>query len=208
MLKKHIIFDIDGTLIDTEKRNSLGLQKVLKENAGLDIALETLYSKMGGTGRNILRSFDIDEELIDGYLEKWITIAYNDEEISQVDFFEGIEDTVKTLHKKGISLGIVTSKTRELLALEHFPLEEYFGCMVLADDTSRHKPNPDPLLHYLTLTDSKAEDCIYIGDTYSDFLCATESNMDFGLALWGAINPLEDEKLTRFLSPLDILNIV
>lgn len=58
---------------------------------------------------------------------------------------------------------------------------------VLAGDTTKHKPDPEPLLICLDRLGIRAEDAIYIGDAPSDYLAAKRAGMDFGYARWGSV---------------------
>lgn len=204
---KSIIFDLDGTLIDSEKRNVIGLQKVLREKANKEVDLETLSTKMGHTGANILKEFDIPDEEIQDYLNEWLKVIYHHSQ-QPAKIFQGIDELLLELKKRNVTCGIVSSKPRQLYQLENFSHHEQFAFIVLSDDTPFHKPHPAPLLQYLELSQSPPQECLYIGDTYSDFLCARDSNIDFGLATWGATSLLENENIYRFSTPKDILEFV
>jgi len=67
-------------------------------------------------------------------------------------------------------------------------LLNYFNFVISADDTARHKPNPDPLLKFVELAMANISKSVYIGDSYYDYLCAENSGIDFALALWGQKN--------------------
>ncbi|MGL4676514.1 MAG: HAD family hydrolase [Brevinema sp.] len=206
---KSIIFDLDGTLIDSEKRNAYALLEILTKK-GHELVIEDVLPKMGRTGAIILRDFGIVEEEIDDYLNDWIEAVYHETQ-KPIELFEGILETLEILSNTKISLGIVSSKTRALYNIEktYLNIDFYFSHVVLADDTEFHKPHPAPLLKYLYQSQFTAEDCIYIGDTYSDLICAKESNIDFGLACWGATSLFEKEQhIHRFDTPNKILNLL
>ncbi|MEG0114831.1 MAG: HAD hydrolase-like protein, partial [Hydrogenoanaerobacterium sp.] len=56
------------------------------------------------------------------------------------------------------------------------------------DDTTEHKPKPEPMLLYLSRTGVRADEVLYIGDTVYDYQCATGAGVPFALAGWGALN--------------------
>ncbi len=208
---KSIIFDLDGTLIDSEKNNAQALLKLLHTKRNLThLAIEDIVPKMGRTGKLILKDFDVPEEEIDAYLNHWIDLVYENENHA-VEMFPGVEDMLKSLKQKGAVLGIVSSKTREVFNIEkkHMDIEQYFDFIVLSDDTSMHKPNPAPLLKFLELSKLGKSDCIYIGDTFSDLICARDSGVDFGVACWGTAARFEHEQnILRLHNPAELLELI
>ncbi len=206
---KSIIFDLDGTLINSEKVSSVALQKLLQTKAGLtDITIEEILPKLGRTGTLILKDFGIPEDEIDDYLNEWMELVYQN---SVVELFEDTLPVLEKLKTKNVKLGIVSSKTREVYTLEkeHFDLDPYFDHIVLSDDTDFHKPHPAPLLKYLELSQHKADECLYIGDAYSDLVCAKDTNVDFGLACWGSVSTFDHEQdIHRFRTFADVLEIL
>lgn len=211
MAYKSIVFDLDGTILDSEKVNAVALLELLIKKAEMThLTMSDLIPKMGQTGSNILRAFGVADENIDEYLAEWIEYTYNESQ-KPMELFEGILPVIETLHDKKIPMGIVSSKSREVFKIEqqHFSFEQYFSHIVLSDDTSFHKPHPAPLLKYLELSGFQAKDCIYIGDTYSDLTCAKECGVDFGLACWGAASLFEHEThIKRFSLPQEILQLI
>jgi pyrophosphatase PpaX len=92
----------------------------------------------------------------------------------------------------GRRLGIVTAKRRDTVALafETLPeLEEYFDVIVGAEDTERHKPYPDPLLHALAHLDADAGEAAYVGDSPFDIAAARAAGIFSVAVTWGGIHP-------------------
>nr|WP_243429334.1 HAD-IA family hydrolase [Defluviitalea raffinosedens] len=92
------------------------------------------------------------------------------------------------LNEMKILTSIVTSKTKEEFVNDFLPLRlnDYFKFVVCSDDTEKHKPNPDPILHFLKQSGADQSKSLYIGDTKYDMECALGAGVDFALALWGA----------------------
>lgn len=203
---KCVVFDVDGTLIDTGDAIIASLQKVLLEELGKEYPGEELYFSFGIPGEVTLKKFGIND--VEGPLGKWI--RYLDELSGSIRIFEGIDCCLKKLKADNIKAGIVTSKTREEFVSNFIPmgLADYFDYVVCADDTDRHKPHPEPLLKLLELSGNKPEEIVYIGDTKYDKECAKGAGVKFGLALWGAKSPEGIEPTYLLSSPEDILEII
>lgn len=203
---KCVVFDVDGTLIDTGEAIITSLQKVLKEDLGQAYSEDELGFAFGIPGAVTLERLGIDD--IENSIGKWI--KYLDDFKDTIKVFGGINNCLLKLKAGSIKTGIVTSKTKEEFDSSFTPLglADYFDYVVCADDTERHKPNPEPLLKLMEISGNKPEEIIYIGDTKYDRDCAAGAGVKFGLALWGAkstegINP---EYLLH--SPEDILDIL
>jgi HAD superfamily hydrolase (TIGR01549 family) len=121
-----------------------------------------------------------------------------------------MKDTIKQLNLSGIKTGIVTSKTRAEFTDDFTPfgLNDYFSLVVCADDTEKHKPDPEPILKFLELSGVDKSKAVYIGDTKYDSACALDAGTDFALALWGAKSH-ENIKATYMLNdPKEILKFI
>ncbi|MBW8331789.1 MAG: HAD family hydrolase [Prolixibacteraceae bacterium] len=179
-----IIFDVDGTLIDTEISVKKSLQKVLSEETQKEYSHADLDFILGIPGHIALEKIGIKN--IQEVNRRWN--EYMNDYKNQVTVFDGIEIILQELKDKSIKTGIVTSKTRNELRDDFIPfgLMKYLDFYVCADDTINHKPNPDPILKFLEISGISADQAIYIGDTIYDYKAAKAANVKFALALWGA----------------------
>lgn len=185
----HIVFDVDGTLLDTAQCILEALRDTLKTLTGQDHKTEELSFALGMTSENVLRRLCVKEELIPSVIEMWVK---KEEDCSQlIHPFPGIPELLDQLKDAGIKLGIVTSRTHSELDLvfRPFSLERYFSVIICADDTPEHKPSPAPLLTYMQKTGCTPSEVLYVGDSANDMTCAKRAGTDSALALWGAIDP-------------------
>ena len=201
-----VVFDVDGTLIDTEKAILCSLQRTLKEEMNREYPLAELTFVLGIPGTASLQQLGVRN--VDGLLHKWD--LYMRDFCDEIHVFTGIEPVLNELRRLGIKTGIVTSKTRqELIAdLSPFQLARFFSYTVCADDTRKHKPEPEPLLKLMEVADIRPERAVYIGDTLYDLQTAQGAGVDSGLALWGANNKVMPGAKYRFGSPNEILSII
>lgn len=188
MKYKHIVFDIDGTLIDTEYAVLHSLQETVRVLSGREIPCQELEFALGITGMDALKKLDMKN--IPHTLELWNKNMGKYTDTIQV--FEGIVELLKKLSELNCQMGIVTSKTREELQYDfcQFGISHYFTTIICADDTQEHKPNAAPLLKYMQLSKADCGEVLYIGDSKYDSKCAENTGIDFALAVWGSHSKL------------------
>ncbi len=200
-----ILLDIDGTIIDTEKAVICSLQKLLKKHKNREYSSDELSFALGIPGVISLHKLEIQD--VETASQEWN--EYLKYYAHYILIFPQIEDTLKDLAALKIQLGIVTSKTRVELLNDFYPfgLHLYFNHIICADDTLKHKPDPEPILKFLDVSNVRPSETIYIGDTNYDSLCAHAAGVDFALALWGTKDPLINAKI-KLNAPGEILQII
>lgn len=180
---KFVIFDVDGTILDTEKIMLQSLQDVLREE-GKDYAQEELRFALGIPGKETLKKLKVSD--IDRVHSRWVQLV--SEYSKEVKMFDGLKEVIEALSSSSIRIGIVTSKTKQELINEFEPLEisRHFECVVCSSDTENHKPHPEPLLVCLERLHAASSEALYIGDSIYDMQCAKSACVKFALALWGS----------------------
>ncbi|MGM9989033.1 MAG: HAD family hydrolase [Bacillaceae bacterium] len=203
---KCIVFDLDGTMLNTERMNLIPLQRLIKEELGMDVAYEDLLKYMAYPGKKTLELLGFEQ--IEKSYEKWVTYVNEFEEVATL--YDGFDTVIETLDKNGIVCGISSSKTKKQYELDFFPtgLQKYMKSVILAEDTEKHKPNPDPLLKALEILNISPKDALYVGDTIADYKASKAAGMDFALATWGASDLTGIEEDYRLEEPMDLLKIV
>lgn len=206
MRYKHIVFDIDGTLIDTEYAILHSLQKTLELTLNKKIEISKLNFALGIPGENALQKLGVDN--VSSVLELWNENM--NEFRDRINIFSDIDVVLKSLASSGYKLGIVTSKTKDEFIQDFDKLEinTYFDIVVCADDTERHKPFPDPLIKYIELAKVEKHEILYIGDTEYDMNCARLSQIDFALAGWGVHTSKHIQATYYLKKPTDLFTIL
>lgn len=203
---KCVVFDVDGTLIDTGEAIISSLQKVLKEDSTQAYSDDELSFAFGIPGAVTLQKLGVKD--IDSSLEKWI--KYLNDFNNSMKIFDGIENCLMKIKELNIKTGIVTSKTKEEFESNFIPfgLGNYFDYVICADDTANHKPHPEPIQKLMELCGHSPKDLVYIGDTKYDKECAEGAGVRFGLALWGAKSSEGFDSSYILHSPQDILDFI
>lgn len=206
MKYRHFLFDIDGTLLNTEKTGVLSLQQTVLELTGKNMAYEELYDFFGlpsAEASKVLGASDAQQ-----FAETWE--IHFQELMHLVTVFPGVEDALAAIKKAGCHLGIVTSRNRFELGYDPTlrKWSSFFDLMVSSEDTVRHKPFPDPILFYMEKMNASKEECIYIGDTTHDWQCACGAGIDFALADWNGRGPRGISPQYHVKSSQDILNLL
>ena len=183
-----ILFDLDGTLIDSGPIILASIRHAALTVLGIEVDETKVRAAIGGPGLMAqMRELDPDrvDELVDAYR------AHNEPLHDELEAFDGMLDLLPRLRERGHRLGIVTAKRRATveLAFDRFPaLSEFTEVLVGADDTERHKPHPDPLLEGLRRLGAQPREAAYIGDSPFD-VCAAKAGGLFAVAVgWGGIH--------------------
>lgn len=211
---KYLIFDVDGTLIDTKQMYMPAMIEALAEfGYHYDEATSARYQRelFGITGYDSLLRIGIDEAQIPAILKRWNELTIPRQHL--VTAFDQIPATISKLATQDeVKLAIATSKTTpEITDFKgQFTWAGLFNVIVGADDTKEHKPNPEPLLMALHRLDPNANvaDAYYIGDTNHDLKAAHNAGMHFAGAIYGSAMP---EKLAaaevKLTTPADLLQL-
>lgn len=184
MAFKNIVFDIDGTLTDTEEAILSALKEAVEAETGNKVEYEDLKFSFGIPGAEtvkILKCPDTEKAL---KLWEDNVIKYKD----KITVFNGIEELLKKLKNSGYKLGVVTSKNRYELETQFEPygLSDYFDIEVCSDDTLKHKPDGEPLKFYISKSGADYKETLYIGDSIYDMQCAKNAGVVSALAVWGS----------------------
>ncbi|NKF06527.1 HAD-IA family hydrolase [Clostridium gasigenes] len=203
---KCIIFDLDGTMLDTEKMNMIPLQRLVKEELGQDVTYESLLKYRAYAGKKTLELIGFKD--IEKSYTKWVKYVGEFEEGATL--YEGFNKVMEDIDAEGIICGIASSKMKNQYEIDFFPtgLQKYMKSVVLAEDTENHKPHPEPLLKAVKLLGIKPEDSMYVGDTVVDYKSSKAAGMDFALALWGSSDLSGIEADYNLNDPMDLLKVL
>jgi len=191
MLLEAILFDLDGTVIDTGPLIAESFRHAVRTVLGEPIDDEEMLAYVGGWSlrEQMYRlSPDRSQELVEAYR------AYNEPRHSGLEFCAGMQELLLELHARGARLGLVTAKRRSTveIAFGHLSrLEGLFDVIVTSEDTELHKPNPEPLLLALRKLETTPAEAAYVGDSPFDVEAANAAGLRSIAVTWGGIHPEE-----------------
>lgn len=194
-----ILFDLDGTLLDTAPDLADALNTVLVENQRSPLPLDDIRPAVshGGValvrlGFNMERSNPAFEDLRERLLE-----VYRENISRRTQPFPGISELLDNIEQRGLNWGIVTNKPGWLTEplLQDLDLFNRAACVVSGDTLDERKPHPAPMLHASRLANSRPEQCVYIGDAQRDIEAGNNAGMQTLVALFGYLQE-EDEPHT------------
>lgn len=206
MRKKCVIYDLDGTVLDTEEMNFIPLQRLIKEELEKEIEYEELLKYKANAGLKTIEELGFID--IENSYKKWV--RYVNEYEKGAKLYENFDKVIEEVSKMGIIQGIASSKMRKQYEIDFYDtgLHKYMECEVLAEDTEKHKPHPEPILKALEILNIHPSEALYVGDTESDMLASKEAEVEFALAKWGCVD-VDKVKADYYLdSPEDLLKIL
>jgi len=188
---KGIIFDFDGTLLDSITDIAIACNNVLEAN-GLPIhAIEKYVDFIGNGARRIVQlalpgEWTENETTVDFFLEKFKK-AYNDNLVVHSKLFDGISEMLSFLNNKGIPIAINTNKPHEqtLLIAEKLLSDHKFEVIFGQKDETPRKPDPAGALMIAETLGFSPSEMLYVGDSDVDVKTALAAKMKILGVEWG-----------------------
>jgi pyrophosphatase PpaX len=184
-----VLFDFDGTLVDTTELIYQSMRHATGEVLGKELSREFLLANVG---QPLPRQMElIDAGRAEALLESY-RLHNEEHHDALIQEFPGVERSLARLRAGGVEIVVVTSKRRFSveMALESFPgLKEVVDLFVTMEDTAEHKPDPAPLLKGLELLgDVTPEEAAYVGDSPFDVAAAKAAGITSVAVSWGAFS--------------------
>ncbi len=211
-----IIFDLDGTLIDSAIPFKEMKSTVIKylQTVGVTPGLlnnDMLNSQITSIAVEDLRKKAVSQVEIRVIFSR-VSDIMNGVELKSLPWaslIEAVPETLKALKDMGLKLGIMTRGCHEYAKkiLDRFGLTEFFDAVVARDDVENPKPNPEHAFHLLGLLSVRAEEALCVGDHWSDGECAKKAGLKFVLVKRGDRNITSPEE-SGFLTVNSIRDLV
>ena len=185
-MKKLIIFDMDGTLIDSSLTLARAINHVRKK-LGLEKMDEThILSKVNEVTLNPAQYF-YETENFTAQHEEWFATYYTQNHEKELRLYDGVGEFLDELIAKGYLLALATNAYRisTLESLSYLNITEKFSAIACHDDVQEGKPSPLMLYKILDELDIKNSETIFIGDGERDELASKNANIDYIMVSWG-----------------------
>ena len=193
---KAVLFDLDGTLIDSAPDLGAAADK-MRIDRGMTALDYALYRPMAGSGaRGMLQvAFGITEAHADyDAFKKEFLDNYQRAMTVKTSIFDGVDDMLTRLQQQGLLWGVVTNKHQRFTIplSQQMPLFKTAGAVVSGDTTPHAKPHPAPLFEAARLLGLPPQDCWYVGDDDRDIVAGKAAGMVTVAANYGYLG-IENE---------------
>lgn len=186
-----VLFDLDGTLIDTAPDMANSLNQLLREEEKKPLSFDAIRPVVSN-GSIALVTLGFGEQLEENYLrylkERYLEI-YQERLCIDTVLFDGIDVLLNHIEHQNLNWGVVTNKPAWLTdpLMQQMGLSDRAACIVSGDTTENRKPHPEPMYHACIKANSKPHQCIYIGDAHRDILAGKNAGMKTITAAYGYI---------------------
>jgi phosphoglycolate phosphatase len=210
---KTVLFDLDGTLVDTAPDLSETLNRLLEHHQQprrkpQDIRPYVSHGTIGmlGFAFNLAERDPGFAEMRQEFLD-----IYENHLCHQSALFSGMADVLDYIEENGFNWGVVTNKPGYLTdpLMKELKLDQRCACIISGDTLAQRKPDPAPMLHAAELAGSRPEQCVYVGDAERDIEAGNRAGMMTVVASYGYIESSEqpeqwqaDGKIDR---PIDMI---
>ena len=187
---KAVLFDLDGTLLDTYELILTSFRHTMDEVLGKSFPEEELMKKVGQPLETQMWDFTDDPAV-----HKRLLTVYRDYNHAVHDecvrAFDGVSAMLADVRERGLRVGVVTSKRHALAqrGLEVCGLADFVECLVGPDDFPAHKPDPGPVAYGCELLGYAPSECLYVGDSPFDMQAGNGAGCTTVAVTWGMFSP-------------------
>lgn len=202
---KNIIFDCDGTLIDSNEASVKAFNEFAKKKLNRELTPKEVEDFFHNSTEATMKTLGItiDEGTVNLLNECFLKYT------SLVVVFDGLLDVLKELKNRNIYLGMATNRDKEgsEFALETYGLGDYIDDFTCAAFVANPKPSGDMLKYYFKKNNLKKDETIMLGNSITDHLAALDAKIDYAYCMWGTNEKHELSALELNL-PEEILELV
>ena len=213
--KKAVLFDLDGTLVDTAPEMHLAVNVLLEEEGLKPLPYESVRPHVSNGVMGIFMNIFEDNPKVGGRRFKRYLDIYEEHLGINAKTFPGIDEVISAIEGLGINWGIVTNKSKRFAKrlLRKLELLNRTACLVCGDTTSNLKPNPEPINYALSFLKTKnTKKAFYIGDSKKDVDAAKSAGISSIACTYGYIydstNPKEWNADFYVNHALEILDVI
>ena len=193
-MKKVIIFDMDGTLIDSSITLVNAINHVRKNLKLKPMSQDDILSKLNDHRVNPAKYF-YNADSFKAEHEIWFSEYYKNNHKRELRLYSGVKELLDWLKERGYILAIATNAHRNSTrqALIYLYIENYFDVVVCGDEVRYSKPYPDMLLKILYKLKLEPKDALFIGDGERDQEASKNANIDYIMVHWGFSDHKQDD---------------
>jgi phosphoglycolate phosphatase len=200
---KAVLFDLDGTLIDTAADFIRIIQDMCRDKQCDVVAADLIRTQVSEGARAMVKlvypELDVEDPVFLAHRQRFLDV-YGDDIAVETDLFDGMYPLLEALESQNIPWGIVTNKPRWLseALLKALNLTERCAVLVCPEDVSKTKPDPEPMYLAAKHIQIQPEDCIYVGDHPRDIDAGRHALMYTILAAYGYLPLQHKDNLTAW----------
>lgn len=210
---KGVLLDLDGTVIDSAPAILRCFDETFdKIFPGVHVTEEEKSEFLGPTLVHTFSQYTSNQGLVDRAVSAYVECSIKEHDEERIEAFPHAYQVLEELRKRGIKVGIVTSKRSKMAkyGLEINNLFQFVDIIVGSDHVENHKPNPEPLIKALEMLDLKPNEVIYVGDHENDILAAKAANItSVGVSYSYRLEQIKKTNPDHIITDLiEILNII
>ena len=191
-----VLFDLDGTLIDTAPDMAAALDVLCDEEQHIRLPFTEVRPVVSnGSLALITLAFgnELDQQTLERLKKRYLEIYQNNLAVHS-QLFDEMDELLQQLEQRNIKWGVVTNKPGWLTEplMQSLGLHQRAACIVSSDSTENRKPHPEPMYFACKLTDAQPEECVYVGDARRDIEAGKNAGMKTIIAKYGYIGEEEN----------------
>lgn len=210
---KAVLFDLDGTLIDTAADFIRIIQDMCRDKQCEIVAADLIRTQVSEGARAMVKlvypELEVDDPVFLAHRQRFLDL-YGEDIAVETDLFEGMNPLLEQLESLDIPWGIVTNKPRWLSEslLKALNLTDRCAVLVCPEDVSKTKPDPEPMYLAAKQIDVRPEDCIYVGDHPRDIDAGRNAHMYTILAGYGYLPLQHKDDLTAWQADCIVKTVI
>ncbi len=186
MSQKLIIFDMDGTLVNSSLTIANAINYVRKNLGFEPMEQESILRMVNDHTLNPAKTF-YHAEAFDSDHERWFTEYYTKNHEHELVLYDGVKELLESLKAKECALAVATNAYRgsTIESLSHLDIYDHFDTIACYDDVAKGKPHPDMLHKILDELNMGAHEALFIGDGPRDEMASKKAEIDYIMVDWG-----------------------
>jgi phosphoglycolate phosphatase len=214
-LPRVVMFDLDGTLVDSVPDLAVAVDKMLVELGREPVGIEAVRIWIGNGAKVLVRralASDMEHAHIDDAeaaraLE--LFMGHYGDSHALTTLYPGVVETLKWLHKKRVKMALITNKPEQFVAplLDELGLGRFFKWIIGGDTLPQQKPDPAALLFVMKMANARPRHALFVGDSRSDVLAAKAAGVACVAMSYGYNHgrPISEESPTLVIDDLRAL---